>query len=185
MAIHRNSTFPKARSTCLSCAWSRSGPCTATRSRNAFNRFRKKPCRVQQGSLYPALHRLENKDFLAAEWGATETGREAKFYRLTTKGRAQLKSRDRELGPPDGSGRHDSAASTRRECVNWLQRLLRTGRMEAGTGCGTSLSLRIAGSRQDAVRHERSRSAPRDYGSSSVAWNRSSKIAARAAARSG
>jgi PadR family transcriptional regulator, regulatory protein PadR len=47
---------------------------------------------VQQGSLYPALHRLENRGLLAAEWKATETGREAKFYRLTTKGRAQLKS---------------------------------------------------------------------------------------------
>jgi PadR family transcriptional regulator PadR len=46
---------------------------------------------IQQGSLYPALHRLENKDFLAADWGPTETGREAKFYRLTAKGRRQLK----------------------------------------------------------------------------------------------
>jgi PadR family transcriptional regulator, regulatory protein PadR len=48
--------------------------------------------RVQQGSLYPALHRLENKKFLIAEWGPTETGREAKFYRLTPKGRTQLKA---------------------------------------------------------------------------------------------
>ena len=47
---------------------------------------------VQQGSLYPALHRLENKKFLVAEWGPTETGREAKFYRLTANGRTQLKS---------------------------------------------------------------------------------------------
>ncbi|HVH88090.1 MAG TPA: PadR family transcriptional regulator [Terriglobales bacterium] len=47
---------------------------------------------VQQGSLYPALHRLENRGFLAAEWRDTETGREAKFYRLTRKGRAQLQS---------------------------------------------------------------------------------------------
>ena len=47
---------------------------------------------VQQGSLYPALHRLENKGYLAAEWKESETGREAKFYRLTAKGRAQLKS---------------------------------------------------------------------------------------------
>ncbi len=47
---------------------------------------------VQQGSLYPALHRLENKGFLAAEWKSSETGREAKFYRLTAKGRNQLKS---------------------------------------------------------------------------------------------
>jgi transcriptional regulator len=47
---------------------------------------------VQQGSLYPALHRLENKGLLEAEWRASETGREAKFYRLTEKGRGQLKA---------------------------------------------------------------------------------------------
>jgi PadR family transcriptional regulator PadR len=46
---------------------------------------------VQQGSLYPALHRLENKGLLASEWKSTDTGRDAKFYRLTTKGRKQLK----------------------------------------------------------------------------------------------
>jgi PadR family transcriptional regulator PadR len=46
---------------------------------------------VLQGSLYPALHRLENKGLLAAEWRESETGREAKFYRLTPKGRRQLK----------------------------------------------------------------------------------------------
>ncbi|HET9533148.1 MAG TPA: PadR family transcriptional regulator [Blastocatellia bacterium] len=48
--------------------------------------------RVPQGSLYPALHRLENRRLLSAEWLATETGREAKFYRLTRKGRAQLET---------------------------------------------------------------------------------------------
>lgn len=47
---------------------------------------------VQQGSLYPALHRLENRGFLAADWKETGTGREAKFYRLTRKGRAQLET---------------------------------------------------------------------------------------------
>ena len=46
---------------------------------------------VQQGSLYPALHRLENRGLLAAEWKESETGREAKFYKLTRKGQAQLK----------------------------------------------------------------------------------------------
>ena len=45
---------------------------------------------VPEGSLYPALHRLENRGFLAADWKETETGREAKFYRLTRKGRKQL-----------------------------------------------------------------------------------------------
>ena len=47
---------------------------------------------VPQGSLYPALHRLENRGLLAADWKATETRREAKFYRLTRKGRAQLET---------------------------------------------------------------------------------------------
>jgi len=47
---------------------------------------------VPQGSLYPALHRLENRGVLAADWKETETGREAKFYRLTRKGRKQLET---------------------------------------------------------------------------------------------
>ena len=46
---------------------------------------------VQEGALYPALHRLERKGYLEEEWGLTETNREAKFYRLTTEGRAHLK----------------------------------------------------------------------------------------------
>jgi transcriptional regulator len=45
---------------------------------------------VQQGSLYPALHKLENKGWLKGEWGESETGRQAKFYSLTRKGRRQL-----------------------------------------------------------------------------------------------
>jgi len=47
---------------------------------------------VKQGSLYPALHRLENRGWLKAEWGDSETGREAKFYSLTRAGRKQLES---------------------------------------------------------------------------------------------
>ena len=45
---------------------------------------------VQQGSLYPALHRLEKRRWLRAVWAATETGREARFYTLTAVGRKQL-----------------------------------------------------------------------------------------------
>jgi PadR family transcriptional regulator PadR len=45
---------------------------------------------VQQGSLYPALHRLEKRGWLQATWGESESGRQAKFYRLSTKGRKQL-----------------------------------------------------------------------------------------------
>jgi len=47
---------------------------------------------VQQGSLYPALHRLEDRSLLQAQWRNTETRREAKFYTLTRKGRRQFES---------------------------------------------------------------------------------------------
>ncbi len=46
--------------------------------------------RVNQGSLYPALHRLEASGWIAAEWGETENNRRAKYYRLTAAGRRQL-----------------------------------------------------------------------------------------------
>src|SRR5438046_4160375 len=46
---------------------------------------------VNQGSLYPALHRLEQKGWLRAEWRESETGREAKFYSLTRSGQKQLR----------------------------------------------------------------------------------------------
>ena len=46
--------------------------------------------RINQGSLYPALHRLEQKGWLRAEWKPSETGRDAKFYALTAAGRRQL-----------------------------------------------------------------------------------------------
>ena len=45
---------------------------------------------VKAGSLFPALHRLEQEGFLEGEWGTTEQGRRAKFYRLTSAGRRQL-----------------------------------------------------------------------------------------------
>jgi transcriptional regulator len=45
---------------------------------------------VQQGSLYPALHRLEKRGWLTASWNESETGRPAKFYKLSVKGRKQL-----------------------------------------------------------------------------------------------
>jgi transcriptional regulator len=46
--------------------------------------------RVNQGSLYPALHRLEQEGWIDAEWGASENNRKAKFYRLTRSGRKRL-----------------------------------------------------------------------------------------------
>jgi transcriptional regulator len=50
----------------------------------------KEVLQVQQGSLYPALHRLEKRDWLESTWGESENGRQAKFYKLSAKGRKQL-----------------------------------------------------------------------------------------------
>jgi transcriptional regulator len=46
--------------------------------------------RVEEGSLYPALHRMEQLEWISAEWKSTESGRRAKFYKLNPKGRKQL-----------------------------------------------------------------------------------------------
>ncbi len=46
--------------------------------------------RVEEGSLYPALHRMEQEGWITAEWGASENNRRARYYRLTPKGRRQL-----------------------------------------------------------------------------------------------
>jgi transcriptional regulator len=55
-----------------------------------IRRISKDVLQVQQGSLYPALHRLEDRKWLQAEWREAESGREAKFYTLTKTGRKQL-----------------------------------------------------------------------------------------------
>lgn len=51
---------------------------------------------VEEGSLYPALHRLEKRDWLTSEWGISEENRRAKFYVLTRAGRKELAARERE-----------------------------------------------------------------------------------------
>ena len=48
--------------------------------------------RIEEGSLYPALHRLEKRGWLASEWGLSENNRRAKYYRLTPRGRQQLRT---------------------------------------------------------------------------------------------
>lgn len=47
--------------------------------------------RIEEGTLYPAVHRLETKEWISAEWGVSDKNRRAKFYALTPKGRAQLR----------------------------------------------------------------------------------------------
>jgi PadR family transcriptional regulator, regulatory protein PadR len=55
-----------------------------------LNQVSRETLQVQQGSLYPALHRLEKRRWLRAEWRTTDTGRAAKFYALTAAGRKRL-----------------------------------------------------------------------------------------------
>lgn len=49
--------------------------------------------KVEEGSLYPALHRMERRGWIEAEWGLSDSKRKAKYYRLTNSGRAQLKAK--------------------------------------------------------------------------------------------
>jgi PadR family transcriptional regulator PadR len=51
--------------------------------------------RVEEGSLYPALHRMEQDGWISAEWGTTENNRRARYYQLTTKGRKQLAEQEK------------------------------------------------------------------------------------------
>lgn len=55
-----------------------------------LERLSKQVLQVEEGSLYPALYRMESRGWLSSEWAATDTGRRARFYRLTRRGRAQL-----------------------------------------------------------------------------------------------
>lgn len=62
--------------------------------------------RVEEGSLYPALHRMEQEEWVKAEWGMTEKNREARFYSLTALGRRQLaKEQEQWARLTDGVGR--------------------------------------------------------------------------------
>lgn len=53
--------------------------------------------RVEEGSLYPALHRIEQNGWIDSEWGLTETARRAKYYRLTASGRKKLQEVERDF----------------------------------------------------------------------------------------
>ena len=57
---------------------------------HAIERGSEDVLQIEHGSLYPALHRLENRGWIAAFWGTSENNRKAKFYRLTAKGRKEL-----------------------------------------------------------------------------------------------
>ena len=59
--------------------------------------------RVEEGSLYPALHRMEQADWVSAEWKVTESGRRAKYYKLTGTGRRQLEQEEKSWSRVTGA----------------------------------------------------------------------------------
>jgi transcriptional regulator len=66
------------------------GPAHGHRIAQAIEQRSENALEVEQGSLYPALHRLEDRGWLDSEWGVSENNRKAKYYRLTAKGRREL-----------------------------------------------------------------------------------------------
>ena len=66
------------------------GPAHGHTIGHAIERISENALEVEQGSLYPALHRLEERGWVSSEWGVSENNRKAKFYRLTSKGRKEL-----------------------------------------------------------------------------------------------
>lgn len=66
------------------------GPAHGYTIAQAIERTSEDALEVEQGSLYPALHRLEDRELVSSEWGVSENNRKAKFYRLTAKGKKEL-----------------------------------------------------------------------------------------------
>ena len=66
------------------------GPAHGHTIAEAIERTSENALEVEQGSLYPALHRLEDRGWLSSEWGVSEKNRKAKYYQLTSKGRKEL-----------------------------------------------------------------------------------------------
>ena len=78
---------------------------------------------VEEGSLYPALYRMERRGWLEAEWGESELGRRAKLYRLTRQGRAQLAAETDSLAAVHRRRVQDPAGPMRRSLRSWLWRV--------------------------------------------------------------
>jgi PadR family transcriptional regulator PadR len=66
------------------------GPAHGHTIAEAIERTSENALEVEQGSLYPALHRLEDRGWVSSEWGVSENNRKAKFYQLTSRGRKEL-----------------------------------------------------------------------------------------------
>ena len=83
--LNRNRTYPRARSTCWCLQIVALEPLHGYAIAQRLKQMSRDVVQVTQGTLYPALHRLENRGFLAADWKPSDTGRDAKFYKLTAR----------------------------------------------------------------------------------------------------
>ena len=81
----------KERSTCSCCGpWPLAAPCTGIAISERIQLVSRETLRVEEGSLYPALHRMEEAGWIASEWGASDNNRRARYYTITRQGRRQL-----------------------------------------------------------------------------------------------
>lgn len=92
MAIHPKSDLPQGTLDLLILQVVSLEPLHGYAIAQRLKQISREVVQVTQGTLYPALHRLENRGYLTADWRVSDTGRDAKFYRLTRKGRAHLQS---------------------------------------------------------------------------------------------
>jgi PadR family transcriptional regulator PadR len=83
-----------------------SGPLHGLAIARAIQARSKDVLKIEEGALYPALHRLERDGLLASEWGTSENNRRAKFYRITVKGRKRLDREVEEWVRHTGAVRH-------------------------------------------------------------------------------
>lgn len=90
MAAHRNNVLQGTLDLLVLQTLSAQGPLHGYAITTAIHRRSSDLLRVEEGSLYPALHRMEQEGWLQAEWGVTDSNREARFYSITAAGRAHL-----------------------------------------------------------------------------------------------
>jgi PadR family transcriptional regulator PadR len=90
MAKHRNDILQGTLALLVLQTLAARGPLHGYAITGAIERSSAELLRVEEGSLYPALHRMEQQGWLKSEWGITDKNREARFYEITRAGRAQL-----------------------------------------------------------------------------------------------
>jgi PadR family transcriptional regulator, regulatory protein PadR len=74
------------------------GPMHGYRIASTIQKFSDEVLRIEEGSLYPALYRMEQKELIDSQWGTTDNNRQAKFYKLTRKGRRELQAEEDSWG---------------------------------------------------------------------------------------